>query len=101
MQLNELRQGFIDHLAGERGLAEHTLNSYGRLLAEDILELEGQRVQQPGQLNLAVLERLFVSWRRRGLGDASLAVRLAAWRTFCHYLVREGLLQDNPAEQIK
>lgn len=101
MQLNELRQAFLDHLAGERGLAEHTLSSYGRILAEDILELQQYRVEQPQQLKLAVLERLFVSWRRRGLGDASLALRLAAWRTFCNYLVREALLADNPAEQIK
>jgi len=101
MTLSELRQRFLDHLAGERGLAEHTLTSYGRILADDIVELSSQRVDTPKQFNLPVFERLFVSWRRRGLGDASLALRLAAWRTFCQYLIRESWLTDNPAAQLK
>lgn len=101
MTLSELRQRFLDYLAGERGLAEHTLTSYGRILADDIVELSSQRVDTPKQFNLPVFERLFVSWRRRGLGDASLALRLAAWRTFCQYLIRESWLTDNPAAQLK
>ncbi|PHR65194.1 MAG: tyrosine recombinase XerC [Idiomarina sp.] len=101
MTLSELRQRFLDHLAGERGLADHTLNSYGRILADDIVELASQRIDHPQQFNLPVFERLFVSWRRRGLGDASLALRLAAWRTFCQYLIRENWLTDNPAAQLK
>ncbi|RUO59100.1 tyrosine recombinase XerC [Pseudidiomarina marina] len=101
MTLSELRQRFLDHLAGERGLADHTLNSYGRILADDIVELASQRIDNPQQFNLPVFERLFVSWRRRGLGDASLALRLAAWRTFCQYLIRENWLTDNPAAQLK
>ena len=101
MKLVEARQRFIRHLTGERGLAEHTLASYNRVLDADLHELAVQRVDTVVQLNLATFERLFVSWRRRGLGDASLAQRLAAWRTFCGYAVREGWLPDNPASQLK
>ncbi|MDT7525984.1 MAG: tyrosine recombinase XerC [Pseudidiomarina maritima] len=101
MQLSALKHRFIHHLAGERGLAQHTLNSYDRILVEDLNSLAEQRIEQAQQLQLSVLERLFISWRRRGLGDASLALRLAAWRTFCDYLLREGELQDNPAKQLK
>lgn len=101
MTLAELRQPFLDHLAGERGLAELTLTNYGRILADDIEALGSQRVTQPQQLTVAVMERLLVGWRRRGLGDSSLALRLAAWRTFCDYLIREDWLVDNPAKQLK
>ncbi|WP_417666636.1 tyrosine recombinase XerC [Pseudidiomarina sp.] len=101
MTLFELRQRFLNHLAGERGLAENTLTNYGRILADDMTELASIRVEAAKQLTLPVLERLFVGWRRRGLGDASLALRLAAWRTFCNYLIRERLLFDNPAAQLK
>ncbi|RUO48318.1 tyrosine recombinase XerC [Pseudidiomarina donghaiensis] len=101
MTLDALRQCFLDHLAGERGLAEHTLRSYGAILADDLVELSSSQVTEPKQLTLPVLERLFISWRRRGLGDASLALRLAAWRTFCNYLMRDQWLLDNPAAQLK
>lgn len=101
MTLDALRQRFLDHLAGERGLAEHTLRSYSAILADDLVELSSSQVSEPQQLTLPVLERLFIGWRRRGLGDASLALRLAAWRTFCNYLMRDQWLLDNPAAQLK
>lgn len=101
MKLFEARQRFIRHLTGERGLAEHTLTSYSRVLDADLHELARQRIDEVEQLNLPTFERLFVGWRRRGLGDASLAQRLAAWRTFCGYAIREGWLHDNPASQLK
>lgn len=101
MKLADALPRFLNHLAGERGLAELTLKSYQRILAEDLEQLLGERIEHVEQLSLAVLERLFVSWRRRGLGDASLALRLAAWRTFGAFALRQGWTNDNPATQLK
>lgn len=101
MQFIDALPRFIRHLTGERGLAAHTLNSYQRVLQADITTLAQQGISEVAQLQLPVFERLFVGWRRAGLGDASLAQRLAAWRTFCGYAMREGWISDNPASQVK
>ncbi len=101
MTLAELLPRFTNHLTGERGLSIHTVESYSRILQEDLVTLTGTRVEKPEQLVLSVFERLFIGWRHKGLSDASLALRLAAWRTFCSYLVRENHLSDNPAQQLK
>ena len=53
MKLVDARQRFIRHLTGERGLAEHTLASYNRVLDADLHELAVQRVDTVAQLNLA------------------------------------------------
>lgn len=101
MKLVEALPKFIHHLAGERGLAEHTLNSYQRILSEDVATFAEQHITEVEQVQLEQMERLFVSWRRRNLGDASLALRLAAWRTFASYWLRQGWSHDNPATAIK
>ncbi|WP_417657875.1 tyrosine recombinase XerC [Pseudidiomarina aestuarii] len=101
MILAEALTRFLKHLTGERGLAEHTLNNYHRVLAADIEQLSADGIEKPQQFTFTAAERMFIQWRRSGLGDASLALRLAAWRTFCDFMLREGLISDNPAKQLK
>ncbi|RUO63767.1 tyrosine recombinase XerC [Pseudidiomarina insulisalsae] len=101
MHLLEARQKFLNHLAGERGLAEHTLANYGRVLQRDIDHLSELGAQQVADISLTVFERLFMHWRHQGLGDASLALRLAAWRSCFDYCMREGWRLDNPARQTR
>ena len=92
---------WLDHLRGERGLAELTLKNYKRLIAADLKQLATQQVTQPQQLTVALLERCLVNWRREGLGERSIALKLSAWRTFCDFLMHSGELPDNPALNLK
>jgi integrase/recombinase XerC len=101
MTLVEWQSCWLDHLRGERGLAELTLKSYQRLILLDITYLADQGVNKPQQLTTALLERCLVNWRREGLGERSIALKLSAWRTFCDFLLHSGALQDNPALNVK
>ncbi|RUO53354.1 tyrosine recombinase XerC [Pseudidiomarina homiensis] len=101
MLLLEARQRFLNHLAGERGLADHTLANYGRVLKNDIVHLAELGAEQVAEVTQPLFERLFMDWRRQGLGDASLALRLAAWRSCFDYCMREGWRNDNPARHTK
>ena len=85
MTLVEWQSCWLDHLRGERGLAELTLKSYQRLILLDITYLADQGVSKPQQLTTALLERCLVNWRREGLGERSIALKLSAWRTFCDF----------------
>lgn len=101
MLLLDAQQRFVNHLAGERGLADHTLSNYGRVLKKDIAKLAESGPEQVAEVTQPLFERLFMDWRRQGLGDASIALRLAAWRTFFDYCMREGWRHDNPARHTK
>lgn len=101
MTLAEWLPRWLDHLRGERGLAELTLSSYQRLILRDIEGLAAQGVNRPEQLTTPIVERCLVNWRREGLGERSIALKLSAWRTFCDYLLHSGVLNDNPAVNVK
>ena len=101
MKLNDWLQHWLKHLRGERGLAELTIKNYQRLLQKDIDELAVQQVTTANQLTVPLLERCLVNWRRAGLGERSIALKLSAWRTFCDFLLHAEALKDNPALSVK
>ena len=100
MTLLEWQDKWLQQLRGERGLAELTLKNYQRLIAADLQELEQQKITDAKQLRVPVIERLLVGWRRSGLGERSIALKLSAWRTFCQFLVESDALDDNPASSV-
>ncbi|MCA1767034.1 MAG: tyrosine recombinase XerC [Idiomarina sp.] len=100
MTLYEWQQKWMQQLQGERGLAELTLKNYQRLIAADLAVLEQQKITEPKALRVPVIERLLVGWRRNGLGERSIALKLSAWRTFCQFMVESNAIDDNPAMSV-
>ena len=100
MTLHEWQQKWMQQLQGERGLAELTLKNYQRLIAADLAVLEQQKITEPNALRVPVIERLLVGWRRNGLGERSIALKLSAWRTFCQFMVESNAMDDNPAMSV-
>lgn len=93
-----LLQGYLEHLAHERRLSAHTVNSYQR----DLWAL----VRCAGALPLRDLQpaniRRFVSQLHAGgLDGRSLARLLSAWRGFFNYLSRDHGHQHNPCLGIR
>ncbi len=92
--------GYLDHLRVERGLAENSLLAYSRDLA--VLQ---ERARQLGRPVLALKQvdlTGFVAWLRdRGLSPRSVARAVHALRGFYRYAVREGLIQDDPMQNLK
>ena len=90
---DEVRAIFLSHLAGERRLADKTVEAYGR----DIREFQAfiaRHVGQPAGLQtLGALTatdfRAYLAYRRQdGLGNASVQRLLSAIRTLYHYMER-------------
>lgn len=100
MKLHDWQQKWMQQLQGERGLAELTLKNYQRLIAADLNALELQKITEPKALRVPIIERLLVGWRRNGLGERSIALKLSAWRTFCQFMVESNAMDDNPAMSV-
>lgn len=93
-ELKRQVEDFLAHLRGERGLSENTTTAYGRDLAQWLLAAEnGSRC---ADLTSKRLESYIGSLRRMGLAPASIARKRAALAAFCRFLVREGILDDDP-----
>lgn len=91
---------FLRYLGVERQLSPITLLNYQRQL-DAIIELaEGMGLLNWQQCDAAMVRSFATRSRRKGLGAASLALRLSALRSFFDWMVGQGELPANPAKGI-
>lgn len=92
---------FTVHLASEKRHSPRTCDSYQRDLVRFGDWLQGRQVTQWGDVTGHDLRR-YVAWLSRGnLAGRSIARHLSAIRRFYQYLLREKLVRDNPALDIR
>ncbi len=95
----EVIDRFLDAIWMERGLSENTLGAY----RADLLALN-QRLSDQGQelVSAAKSDILdYVSWRvEGGAKPRSTARQLSSFRRFFRYMLREGVISEDPTAQI-
>ncbi|MCS7207182.1 MAG: site-specific tyrosine recombinase XerD [Dehalococcoidia bacterium] len=99
--MKEQIDAFLEHLAVERGASPHTIAAYRNDLHQLLEFLTTQeRISRWDQVDLGVLTR-FVLWLlEKRYTNTTLARRVAAVKSLLHFLVREGVLASNPAEDL-
>ena len=96
-QTQEQFEEFIRHL---HHMSRHSVNAYQRDIKNLIRYCEEQSIENWTELDGRRL-RGFIAWRhRQGIGGKSLQRNLSAIRRFYRYLIKEGIVQNNPAEGI-
>lgn len=104
--MEELLKQFLDHLRFERNLSEHTLRNYQSDLEQFLDYIAPASGNEPRKFPpLADIDHLTIREWMASLHTAqkkktSMARKLAALRTFFQFLVREGLLEINPAKLV-
>ena len=105
--IDELLSQFLEHLRYERNLSEHTLRNYQSDLEQfhDYLAPADAKTGKRTEPALAAIDHITVrDWLGRlhaaQKQKASIARKLAALRTFFQFLVREGMLEMNPAKLV-
>jgi integrase/recombinase XerC len=99
--MREQVKAFLAFLQFNRNVSPHTLRAYETDLAQLLESLAARLGCRPSQVPLTAFDadgiRAFMGeLHDRGNSRASAARRLAAMRTFAHYLTREGVLPDDP-----
>lgn len=89
---------FIDYLKFERNLSPKTLDSYRRQLAA---VYENLPIQDWKALNREHVKRVLAQAHRARLSPRSISLRLSALRSFCQFLVAQGVLESNPAKGVQ
>ncbi|TVQ88612.1 MAG: tyrosine recombinase XerC [Chromatiaceae bacterium] len=92
---------FLVHLADERRLSPHTLDSYRRDLTRLGAWCQGQGISAWPDLGEGEIRRYLAYRHRAGIDGRSLARELSALRSLFRYLLREGLTRVNPARGIR
>lgn len=105
--MEQLINQFLEHLRYERNVSQHTLRNYASDL-EQFLDYLAPANPGSQKRHLPPLEQIDHLTIREWLATlhsaqkkkASVARKLAALRTFFQFLVREGLLELNPAKLV-
>jgi integrase/recombinase XerC len=94
---------FLRHLGLEKNASAHTVKSYREDLTQAVgffREKAGASVR-PDQITTRLL-RAFLAWlHEKGYARTTISRRVAAVRSWCRFLCRQGTLQKNPADGLR
>ncbi len=95
-------EDFLHYLQVEKGHSENTLVAYRNDLGQFIEVLE-VRVPPPsnwGEVNKDVIVGYLAQLRERGYASSTIARKVAALKSFCHFLLTEGAVSEDPTTAL-
>ncbi|TWH48962.1 site-specific tyrosine recombinase XerD [Sporomusa sp. KB1] len=92
---------FINYLAVERGLAQNTLESYGRDLRQYQTFLQNSQLDFLQNSNRDTILSYLNNLQVKGRAVSTISRNLAAIKSFYQYLVRERHLEKDPAVNLE
>jgi len=92
---------YLAHLREERRLSPHTLASYQQDLQRAAGWCIKQQIADWTRLQSVQVRAYAAELHRQGLSGRSIQRALSAMRGFYRFLIRRGLLENNPAQDIR
>jgi len=93
--------GFVQFLAVERGLSENYQLSTRRSLEEFAAwAREGKSIQNPRDVDLAMISEYLADRKRNGLSASSIKLIVVALKIFFRHLAAKGSLKRDPTEAL-
>ena len=99
--LDQAIDGYLDHVATERGLARKTVEAYARDLGAFGRFLVTRRVRATAAIGAAEVRAHLVALADRGLSARSRARALAAIRGFLRFLAQHGSVRGDPLRDLQ
>ncbi|NMB41564.1 MAG: site-specific tyrosine recombinase XerD [Firmicutes bacterium] len=91
---------FIYFLSVERGLAKNTLESYQRDLKKYLNFLNKAGINSFIFATRKNISKFLLELKKKGLAPATITRNLASIRSFYNFLLKEQLVQKNPAAEL-
>lgn len=95
-----LSEDFLNYLAHQKRYAEHTLTSYRNdLRAFEEFMLDAEAAWE--EVNHHMIRAWVLAMMEGGMARSSIRRRVSALRSFYKYLMREGVVAQNPAVSVQ
>ncbi len=96
---------FLIYLQVEKNASPRTIESYQKDLFDGLdffspLLEKGDQDITPQEIDHRIFRHYLAHQRKRGLARATVARRLAAWRSFYKYLLREKIIVENDLSRV-
>ncbi len=98
--MDEHLNKFITYLIAEKNVSPYTVRNYRREIEQFLGFLKEQGIDSWDEVDRHILRRYLAWLQAQGYAKASITRRISELRSFCRYLVREGILEVNPIRAI-
>ncbi|RLC98121.1 MAG: site-specific tyrosine recombinase XerD [Chloroflexi bacterium] len=88
---------FLQSTALEKGYSKHTVAAYRNDLAQFLAFLLGEQIHSWQKVNRTCILDYILALKRREYAPATVSRKVAAVKSFFHFLVTDGILEDDPA----
>ena len=92
---------FLDYLATEKGYSENTLAAYHNDLGQFAEFLTREPAVEWDQVNKNHIVDYMLDMKERGYASSTVARKVAASKSFFHYLKDEGVVTDDPTMKLE
>ncbi len=92
---------FIRYLMEEKGLSRNTLESYQRDLTQFIEFAHQRDIMMPDQIRKTHIALFLGEMRLIGRASSTITRMTVSLRSFCQYLVRENIIQQDPSVHME
>ncbi len=99
--MEELQDRFLHYIVVEKGLSKNTIDAYSHGLNRFIDYLRKRGIQEISDVSKFDVRAFLLTLKKQGLSSKSVVRNLVAIRTFFQFLVREGILEANPIEELE
>jgi len=93
-----LKDKFIEYISSEKRFSEHTIKSYSSDISQfhDYLSLEFDITNKVEDISFQLIRSWIASLLECGINARSVNRKISTLRTYFRFLLREGVLQENP-----
>ncbi|WP_022850529.1 tyrosine recombinase XerC [Limisalsivibrio acetivorans] len=92
---------FLNFLRNEKGSSEHTIKAYSGDLAELLNYLDDEKINDTKNMDYFTLRGFMAELYDRGLSKSTIERKLSSVKSFCTFLSKKGILEENPARMLK
>jgi len=99
--MDQWQDQFLHYLIVEKGLSKNTIEAYSHGLSRFLNHLKEKGVHEIQEIGKFHVRGFLLSLRKRNLSTRTIVRNLVVVRTFFRFLVQEGILRENPIENLE